>query len=52
MIEFLQEQSIVDEFGDCYASDAPSRFEMMEKINEIIEVVNKLQEHYDKERTA
>ena len=52
MIEFLQERPIVDRFGNCYGADAPSHFQMMEKINEIIEVVNKLQEDYDKERTA
>ena len=52
MIEFLHEQPVIDRFGNCYGSDAPSHFELMEKINEIIEVVNNLQEHYDKERTA
>ena len=52
MIEFLHERPITDQFGNCYGSDAPSHFQMMEKINEIIEVVNKLQEEYDKERTA
>ena len=52
MIEFLHERPIEDRYGNCYGSDAPSHFEIMEKINEIIEVVNKLQEQYDKERTA
>ena len=52
MIEFLHERRIIDQYGTCYGLNAPSHFEMMEKINEIIEVVNKLQEHYDKERTA
>ena len=48
MIEFLHEHPIIDRFGNYYGSDAPSHFQMMEKINEIIEVVNKLQEeHYD-----
>ena len=47
MIEFLHERPIEDRYGNCYGSDAPSHFEMMEKINEIIEVVNKLQEDYD-----
>lgn len=48
MIEFLKERPIIDQLGDCYGSDAPSHFEMMEKINEIIEVVNNLQEHLNK----
>ena len=52
MIEFLHEHPIVDRYGNCYGSEAPSHFQVMEKINEIIEVVNKLQEDYDKERTA
>ena len=51
MIDFLHEQPVIDLFGNCYGSDAPSHFELMEKINEIIEVVNNLQEHYDKGRT-
>ena len=50
MIEYLSERPIMDRFGNCYGSEAPSQFEMMEKINEIIEAVNKLQEHYDKEQ--
>ena len=52
MIEFLHDRPIMDQFGNCYGSAVPSNFEMMKKINEIIEVVNNLQEHYDKERTA
>ena len=49
MIEFLHERPIIDKFGNYYGSNAPSHFEMMEKINEIIEVVNNLQGHHGTE---
>lgn len=48
MIEILHERPIVDRFGNCYGSDAPSHFEMMEKINELVEEVNRLKEKSEK----
>ena len=43
MIEELREDIICDRDGNAYARRAPSNFELMEKINELIEVINKLQ---------
>lgn len=44
MIEQLHERTICDDNGNAYGIDAPSHFEMMEKINELVEAVNKLLE--------
>jgi hypothetical protein len=42
MIEKLEKEPITDRYGNCYGADAPSNFELMEKINELIDVINKL----------
>lgn len=41
MIDKLKEYSIVDQ-NTCYGHRAPSDWEMMEKINELIDEVNRL----------
>ena len=42
MIKQLHEQSICDRDGNCHSHRAPSNFELMEKINELVEEVNRL----------
>lgn len=42
MIEKLEKESITDRDGNCYGASAPSNFELMEKINELIDVINRL----------
>lgn len=42
MIEQLQKQSIYDSDGNWYGMGAPSNFELMEKINELVKEVNSL----------
>ena len=42
MIEQLHEIGIHDSNGNCYGMSAPSNFELMEKINELVEEVNRL----------
>jgi hypothetical protein len=44
MIEQLHERVIVDSNDICYGMSAPSNFEIMEKINELVEEVNRLKE--------
>ena len=44
MIEKLNEHPIRDYYGNCYGSRAPSDFEMMEKINELIDEINTIKE--------
>lgn len=49
MIEQLHEQGICDSDGYLYAMSAPSNFELMEKINELVEEVNRLKEKLGEE---
>ena len=44
MIEYLNDRPIIDSFGNCYGFNSPTNSEIMEKVNELIEVVNKLLE--------
>lgn len=44
MIEQLRKRGIYDSDGNCYGMGAPSNSELMEKINELIEEVNRLKE--------
>ena len=44
MIEKLYERCIVDKDDYIYGMSAPSNFELMEKINELVEEVNRLKE--------
>ena len=48
MIDKLEEYSIGDQ-NTCYGRRAPSNFELMEKINELVEEVNRLKEKFEKE---
>lgn len=48
MIDKLKEYSIGDQ-NTCYGTRAPSNFELMEKINELIDEVNRLKEKLEEE---
>lgn len=48
MIEQLHEQCICDRDG-LYAMSAPSNWELMKKINELVEEVNRLKEKLGEE---
>lgn len=49
MIEQLHEQCICDSDGNLYAMSEPSNCELMEKINELVEEVNRLKEKFEEE---
>ena len=49
MIEQLHEQCICDSDGNLYAMSAPSNFELMKKINELVEEVNRLKGKFGEE---
>ena len=49
MIKQLHEQSICDRDGNHYGHRAPSNFELMKKINELIDEVNRLKEKLGEE---
>lgn len=49
MIEQLHEIGIHDSNGYCYGMSAPSNFEIMEKINELIDEVNRLKKKLGEE---
>lgn len=49
MIEQLHEQGICDSDGNLYGMSAPSNFELMEKINELVEEVNRLKKKLGEE---
>ena len=40
MIEYLHEYPITDRFGNCYGMDGPTNYELMTKINELIDEIN------------
>lgn len=42
MIEQLHEYGIIDSYNNCYGMSAPDNFEIMEKINELIDEVDRL----------
>ena len=46
MIEQLHEQGICDSDGYLYGMSAPSHWELMGKINELVEEVNRLKRGY------
>lgn len=48
MIDKLKEYSIGDQ-NTSYGHRAPNNWELMEKINELIEEVNKLKDKFEKE---
>ncbi len=43
MIKPLEKFYMTDQYGDCYGEQYPSNLQMMNKINEIIEVLNKME---------
>lgn len=49
MIEQLYEEEICDRDGNLYGMSAPSNFELMRKINELVEEVNRLKEKLEEE---
>ena len=49
MIEQLHEYAIVDSYGNAYGRGPASHFEMMEKINELVDEVNRLKEKLGEE---
>ena len=46
MIEQLHGIGIHDSDGNCYGMSAPNNWELMEKINELVEEVNRLKEKF------
>lgn len=49
MIEQLHKQTICDKYGNAYGVHAPSNLELMEKINELVEEINRLKEKFGEE---
>lgn len=49
MIEQLHEHTICDKYDNAYGVHAPSNFELMKKINELVEEVNRLKEKLGEE---
>ena len=50
MIEQLHEIRLYDSDGSCYGCRVPSNWELMEKINELVEEVNRLKEKLGEEQ--
>jgi hypothetical protein len=48
MIKKLEEEFILDRYDTCYGRRAPSNFELMDKINELIDEINRLKNEYKK----
>lgn len=48
MIEKLELNQIRDQYGNVYGDNPPSSWEMMAKINELIEAVNHLEKKIEK----
>ena len=46
MIDKLHQYSIIDDQDTCFGHRAPSNWELMEKINELVEEVNRLKEKF------
>ena len=49
MIEQLYEEGICDREGNLYGMNAPNNFELMRKINELVDEVNRLKEKFGEE---
>jgi hypothetical protein len=49
MIKHLSEQIILDRIGNGYTASAPDNWDLMDKINELIDEVNKLKTKLEKE---
>jgi hypothetical protein len=50
MIEHLSEQIILDRIGNGYTAIAPSNWDIMNKINELIDEVNELKTKLEEEQ--
>ena len=50
MIKHLSKQIILDRFGNGYECSAPSNWDLMDKINELIDEVNKLKTKLEEEQ--
>ena len=50
MIEHLSEQIVLDQFGHAYESRTPSIWDLMDKINELVDEVNKLKTKLEEEQ--
>lgn len=50
MIEHLSERIIKDQYGCAYASSAPTSQDIVDKINELIDEVNKLKTKLEEEK--
>jgi predicted small metal-binding protein len=50
MIKHLSERIIEDRYGCVYGASAPNNRELMDKINELIEEVNKLKTKLEEEQ--
>ena len=48
MIEKLESNPVWDQYGNVYAEQPPSSWEMMDKINELIEAVNRMEKQIGK----
>ena len=44
----LETEPICDVYDNCYGTRAPSNFELMDKINELIDEINRLKNGYKK----
>lgn len=43
MLKKIEVHTIQDKYGNCYGTTKPDNMELMEKINELIDAVNELQ---------
>ena len=50
MIEKLESYQIRDQYGDVYGEQPPSVWEMMRKINELVEAVNRMEKQIEKQK--
>lgn len=50
MIEHLSERIIKDQYGCAFTASAPDNWDLMQKINELIEEVNKLKTKLEEEQ--
>ena len=52
MIEKLESYEIRDQYDFVYGQQPPSAWKMMEKINELVEAVNRLEKQIEKLKTV
>lgn len=49
MIEKLYYYPIEDQYGNCYGSNPPNTYQIVNKINEIIDTINQKENNNDRE---